>query len=410
MAAFQENVLAMILAGGQGERLYPLTRDRAKPAVPFGGLYRIVDFTLSNCLNSGLRKINVLTQYKSISLDRHIRLCWNVFNPELGEYVNVIPPQQRTVSRWYRGTADAIYQNIYTLERERPELTFILSGDHVYKMDYARMLEYHLEKEADLTVSCIPVPRERASHLGVVEVDSDGRIVGFEEKPAEPKCMPGDEGRSLASMGVYLFGTGVLAREVSRDARSESAHDFGRDIIPSMIRSRRVFGYSFADGCGGAPYWRDIGLLDAYYEANMDLVSIEPELDLYDPAWPIRSYHEQMPPAKTVHDAEDRRGEAVNSLVCSGCIISGGHVEGSILSPQVKVKSYSKVTGSILMDGVEVGRGAEVHGAIVDKGVKIPAGAKIGGDREADLARFVVTESGIVAVQKEMPPERFTTG
>ena len=405
-----DRTLAMILAGGQGERLYPLTRDRAKPAVPFGGLYRIIDFTLSNCLNSGLRRVNVLTQYKSISLDRHLRLSWDVLNPELGEYINVIPPQQRTVSRWYRGTADAIYQNIYTLERARPERTFVLSGDHVYKMDYTRMLDCHIEKNADLTVACIPVDRDKASQLGVVEVDSDGRIVGFDEKPAEPKEIPGVPGRCLASMGVYLFNTDTLVREVSGDARRQTSHDFGRDVIPSMIRTKRVYVYGFADEEGRAPYWRDIGLLDAYWEANMDLVSVKPELDLYEPGWPIRTYHEQMPPAKTVHDEDERRGEAINSLVCSGCIISGGHVESSILSPRVRVNSYATVTGSVLMDGVEVGRGAEVSRAIIDKDVKIPEGEKIGVDLDLDRARFVVTNSGIVAVQKEMPSERFAWG
>ena len=411
MAGPLGNTLAMILAGGQGERLYPLTRDRAKPAVPFGGVYRIIDFTLSNCINSGLRRLHVLTQYKSISLDRHLRLGWDIFNPELGEYVNIIPPQQRTVSRWYRGTADAVYQNIYTLERTRPEYTFVLSGDHVYKMDYNRMLEFHVERSAELTIACIPVEREKAVHLGVVDVGEGGRIVGFEEKPAEPKAIPGDPERCLASMGIYVFMTESLVREVSRDARKQSAHDFGRDIIPSMVgRGGGVYCYNFAEQSDGAPYWRDIGMLDAYWEANMDLVSVKPDLDLYDPSWPIRTYHEQMPPAKTVHAEKKRRGVALHSLVSAGCIISGGRVERSILSPRVRVNSYSRVTDSILMDGVEVGRGAEVHRAIVDKDVKIPAGERIGFDLDRDRARFVVTSSGTVAVQKEMPAERFSIG
>ena len=397
------NTIVMLLAGGQGERLYPLTRDRAKPAVPFGGPYRIIDFTLSNCLNSGLRRINVLVQYKSASLNEHIARGWTLFNAELGEYIRTTPPQQRSGSaEWYKGTADAIYQNIYALDRERPRWVLILSGDHVYKMDYRELLRAHVERTADLTVSCLEVSKPTATKLGVAEVDAELRIVAFHEKSPDPPEIPGKPGRCLASMGVYAFGTETLVREVVRDAKRHSAHDFGKNLIPEMVKTHRVWAYNFAAGRWGN-YWRDIGLLDAYWQANMDLVSVQPAFNLYDPDWPVRTAQPQMSPAKFVLDEPDgRRGSAINSVVSSGCIISGATVRHSILGPGVRVHSYAEVERSILFDGVDVGRGCRIRNTIVDKGVRIPPGEKIGHELQGDRARFTVTAGGVVAVPKEM--------
>jgi len=409
-----KNTLTLILAGGQGERLYPLTRDRAKPAVPFGGMYRIIDFTLSNCLNSEIRKVYVLTQYKSFSLDRHIILGWSsLFNsPETGRYIHILPPQQRTGQTWYQGTADAIYQNIYTLERERPDYVLILAGDHIYKMNYAEMLRYHVQRKADVTVSCVAVDKSEASQLGVAVVDSENRIHEFQEKPKEnPLTLPNDPDSCFASMGIYVFTTEALVRRVSGDARKDSAHDLGRNIIPEMVRENaRVYAYPFKDeNRKEVAYWRDVGTIDGYYEANMDLTEVTPLFNLYDESWPVRTYHEQFPPAKFVFseplgdDQPVRRGQALDSIVSPGAIISGGTVEHSVLSPQVRINSYCYVKDCILMEGVSIGRRAQVQKAIIDKGVRIPEGAMIGYDAEADRARFTVTGDGVVVVPKGMP-------
>lgn len=397
----------MLLAGGQGERLYPLTKDRAKPAVPFGGVYRIIDFTLSNCINSGIRRIHVLTQYKSISLHRHVLMGWNIFNTELGEFIDLIPPQQRTSESWYLGTADAIFQNIYTLDQERPGYVLILAGDHIYRMDYGEMLEFHVENQADLTISCVEVPRAEATRLGVMEVDASWRVVGFEEKPAEPKGIPGRPDWSLGSMGIYVFNTEKLVRELFEDARrgpEETSHDFGKDIIPHMVQAGdRVFAFPFRDAQGrGQAYWRDIGTLDSYYEANMELIRAEPVFDLYDPAWPWRTYQHQLPPAKTVHAYREqgRVGMALDSLLSPGCIVSGGQVERVVMSPRVRINSFAFVSDSILMENVNVGRHARIQRAIIDKDVDIPPGDVIGFNPEEDRRRFKVTEGGIVVVPK----------
>jgi glucose-1-phosphate adenylyltransferase len=398
-------ILTFIMAGGKGERLFPLTRDRAKPAVPFGGMYRIIDFTLSNCINSGIRKIHVLIQYKSISLQRHLRMGWTLFNSELGEFVDVIPAQQRTSDHWYLGTADAVYQNIYSIEQEQPEQVLVLAGDHVYKMNYAEMVAFHRDHQADATVGVIEMePGRAAGQFGIVEVDADQHIVGFEEKPARPKTIPGSPDRCYVSMGIYLFNRLVLEEALVEDAqRPESSHDFGRDVIPSIARRVRVMAYNFKDeNKKASKYWRDIGTLDAYYEANMDLVQVTPQFNLYDRDWPIRTYQEQWSPAKTVFadEATGRLGVALDSLVSNGCIISGGKVVRSVLSPDVRINSFAEVEDAILMEHVEVGRYAKIRRAIIDKEVMIPRHATIGYGLEEDRRRFHVTESGIVVVGK----------
>jgi glucose-1-phosphate adenylyltransferase len=397
-------VLAVILAGGKGTRLEPLTRDRTKPAVPFGGAYRIIDFTLSNCLNSGMRRVLILTQYKAASLDRHITRGWQFLCPELGEFISTLPPEQRIGEHWYQGTADAVYQNIYTIERARPEHVVILSGDHIYRMDYSRMVNEHIESNADATIACIPVPTEDASRFGVMEADETGRVVKFEEKPENPQPMLDDPSKCLASMGIYVFKAGFLFNELDRDAtESGSVRDFGKNIIPSIIKDRLVRTFSFSDENGNAEYWRDVGTLDAYYEANMDLIAVDPELNLYNPAWPIRTYNGPNPPAKFVFNETDgkppRIGQAVDSIVCPGTVVSGGSVRRSILSPLVRVSSYADVEDSILLDGVTIGRHARVRRAIIDKGTVVPEGAEIGYDLEKDReAGWTVTESGLVTL------------
>lgn len=396
-----KKVLALILAGGRGERLYPLTRDRAKPAVPFGAIYRIIDFTLSNCLNSEVRQVYALTQYKSISLHRHIQRGWNILSTPLGEFVEVIPAQQRITEQWYQGTADAIFQNIYTLQQARPDLVLILSGDHIYKMDYRKMIAFHLDKKADLTTAAIRMDRRASREFGVIEVNDEWRMVGFQEKPEEPKTIPGDPEGILASMGVYVFNTELLVRRLIEDARSDSTHDFGRDIIPAMIGKDQVFAFDFRQGDrGGTGYWRDVGTIDAYFEANMDLVSVVPQLNLYDSQWPVLTYQPPNPPAKTVLAEEGRIGAAIDSIISNGCIISGGRVRRSILSPNVMVHSYAEVEDSILMEGVDVGRYAKIRRTIIDKEVHIPQGMEIGYDLDEDAKRFTVTGSGIVVVPK----------
>jgi len=402
-----KDVLAVILAGGKGSRLEPLTRDRAKPAVPFGGCYRIIDFTLSNALNSGIRKMLVLTQYKAMSLDRHINLGWQRFLcRELGEFVDIVPPQQRIDEHWYQGTADAVYQNIYAIEKERPKYVVILAGDHIYKMNYMRLVEYHIEHGSDLTIGTLRVKPDAARQFGVIQVDEACRVIGFEEKPSNPKPIPGDPAHVMASMGIYVFTARFLFEQLCLDAtRPNSAHDFGKDIIPSIIDTHQVFAYPFMDeNRKQDAYWRDVGTLDAYYEANMDLVAVDPLLNMYDQVWPIRTFHPNLPPPKFVFAEEGpaaRRGQALDSLVCLGSIISGGQVEHSLLGVNVRVNSYARVEDSILFDGVDVGRHARIRRAIIDKGVHIPAGTEVGYDPEVDRARgFVVTDYGITVIAK----------
>ncbi len=399
-----KNVLAFIMAGGKGERLFPLTKDRAKPAVPFGGVYRIIDFTLSNCINSELRKIHILTQYKSSSLTKHIVRGWNVLNGELGEYIDVIPAQQRVDERWYEGTADSIYQNIYAIEDEKPDYVAILAGDHVYKMDYKEMFDFHVAKKADLTVGVVSMPKENAYELGVCELDGAAGIKTITEKPGSGAKLFKDSKTAYVSMGIYIFNRTVLKEVLSQDAKDKkSSHDFARDIIPSMLGRYKVCAYNFIDKERNEPrYWRDVGDIDAYYEANMDLVKILPAFNLYDKEWPFRTYQEQFGPAKTVFAHEDKKriGMALNSLVCNGCIISGGKVQSSILSPNVRINSFSEVSDSILMEGVDIGRHAKVKRAVIDKYVRVPQKMEIGFDLKKDSKRFKVTASGIVVIPK----------
>ncbi|MCH2128658.1 MAG: glucose-1-phosphate adenylyltransferase [Pirellulaceae bacterium] len=402
-----KNVLSVVLAGGKGSRLEPLTRDRAKPAVPFGGAYRIIDFSLSNCLNSGIRKMLVLTQYKAMSLDRHINLGWRRFLcRELGEFIDVVPPQQRIDEHWYQGTADAVYQNIYTIEKERPEYVVILAGDHIYKMNYQHMVQHHQENDADLTIGALRVSAEKGKQFGVMQVDHRNRIIGFQEKPATPKTLPNDDAHCLASMGIYVFTARFLFEQLCQDATSPgSVHDFGRDVIPSIIDSHRVFAFPFRDeNRKRDAYWRDVGTLDAYYEANMDLVSVDPQLNMYDDRWPLRTHQPGFPPPKFVFsgvDEKERTGYAMDSIVCQGSIISGGQVRHSILGPRVRVNSYAQVEDSILFQDVDIGRRAKLRRTIVDKGVSIPSEIEIGYDTELDKARgFSVTEGGIVVIAK----------
>ncbi|MDD3983270.1 MAG: glucose-1-phosphate adenylyltransferase [Candidatus Omnitrophica bacterium] len=399
-------VLTFIMAGGKGERLWPLTKDRTKPAVPFGGIYRIIDFSLSNCINSGLRRVYILTQYKSASLHRHIRLGWNILASELGEYIELLPAQQRVGETWYLGTADAIFQNVYALEMDKPDEVLILSGDHIYRMNYYSMIDFHRDTEADLTVGVVEVPKENSRSLGVVQVDGDCLVTGFEEKPALPKTIPGKPDTIYASMGIYVFDSKILLQELQDDSRrKDSSHDFGKDIIPRMIRKgMRISAYNFLDKRSGCPaYWRDIGTISAYYEANLDLVQVDPVFNLYDREWPLRTYQEQCPPAKTVFAGEEitgRVGLVLDSLVSGGCIVSGGRVQRSVLAPQVRVNSYSQISDSILMEGVNVGRYAKIKNAIIDKDVNIPQGMVIGYDAQEDRKRFFVTDNGIVVVAK----------
>jgi glucose-1-phosphate adenylyltransferase len=395
--------LVMLLAGGQGERLYPLTKDRAKPAVPFAGSYRLIDFTLSNCLNSGLRRIYVLTQYKSESLDRHIQLGWRIFNPEIGECIETRPPQQRMSADWYLGTADAIYQNIYTLEQLRPDHVLILSGDHVYGMDYSRMLRSHVDSAADLTIACIERPiDEAAGRLGCLSFDAGHRVTEFHEKPARPEPLAHKPGYTLCSMGVYAFRTEALVRSVCADMKRAGDHDFAKDVVPSMVESDYdVFAFPFT-----GHYWRDIGTLDAYWEANMDLVRVQPELNLYDDRWPFRGYVAPRPPAKIVFGGgapDSPRAEVYNSLVCGGAIVSGAYVCDSVIGPDVRVEVGSRIEQSVIMDGTAIGRDVTIRKAIVDKLNVIPDGAAIGGDLERDRHRFSVSEGGVVVVPKNMP-------
>ncbi len=400
-----KKLLTFVMAGGKGERLSPLTKDRAKPAVPFGGIYRIIDFTLSNCVNSGIRRIHILVQYKSMSLARHIRMGWNVLNAEVGEYIDVVPAQQRIDDHWYQGTADSIYQNLYSIQAENPDQVLILAGDHVYKMNYAKMLEVHRSAGADLTIGVVPMPKEEAPNVGVIEVDSSNRVIGFEEKPENPKTSPSDPKSVFGSMGIYIFDRKVLEEELEEDAKKDTAHDFGKNVIPQMIEKgkRKIMAYRFVDeNKHEALYWRDVGTLDSYYEANMDLIQVQPQFNLYDRDWPIRTYQLQYPPAKFVfaQSLGGRRGTALDSVVADGCIISGGLVQRSVLSSCVRVNSYAEVEGSILLEGVDVGRYAKIKNAIIDKHVKIMPNAEIGYNLEKDRKRFTVTPKGLVVVEK----------
>lgn len=391
-----DDVVVIVLAGGAGERLYPLTKERAKPAVYFGGPYRIIDFTLSNCINSGLRKIFIALQYKSLSLSRHLRMGWSVVADELGEFVEILSPQKRVGEHWYLGTADAVYQNLYSILRENPRHLIVLSGDHVYKMDYAKMLRFHRDHGAGATLAAIEVPSEEADRFGVLQVDGQDRLTEFLEKPKD--LPPGTQ--VLASLGIYIFDIDVLVPALEQDARQSSTHDFGKNIIPELISKVPIFAYRFYDeNKKEAKYWRDIGTIDAYYDANMDLCHVNPDFNLYDPEWPLRTHQVQAPPAKFVFADEGRRcGQALDSVISAGCIVSGSRVAGSVLCPNVRVHSFCDIDQSILMPGVRVGRHARIRRAIVDRDVFVPRGALIGYHPEEDRRRHTISDNGIVVV------------
>jgi len=399
-----KDTLGVLLAGGAGERLYPLTRDRAKPAVTFGGIYRIIDITLSNCLNSDLRRVYILTQYKALSLNRHIREGWNILGSEIGEFIEILPPMKRVSENWYMGTADAVYQNIYSIGSEQPKHVLILSGDHIYKMNYGRMLKQHNDAGADVTVATLLMDPSECSRFGVVEMDRDSRITGFQEKPKQTDIRSTfDPTKTSGSMGIYIFNTDVLIPVLLKDAEDpQSSHDFGKDILPKMLDEYRVYAFNFVDeNKKEALYWGDVGTLEAFYEANTDLVSVSPVFNLYDEEWPIRTHQRQYPPAKFVFAESGRTGEALDSLVSQGCIISGGQVKNCVLSPDVRVNSYSEVDSSILFSHVNVGRHCRIRRAILDRDVHIPEGTTIGFDAEADRQRYFVTESGITVVTRD---------
>lgn len=400
-----DNTLTIILAGGVGARLHPLTADRAKPGVPFGGKYRIIDFTLSNCLHSGMRRILVLTQYKSHSLQKHLRDGWSIFNPELREYITTVPPQMRKGDSWYVGTADAIYQNLYLLERSGAEHVLILSGDHIYRMDYLAMLNDHVAHGADSTIACMEVPLEEGPSFGIVAVDDASKVVAFQEKPAQPTSIPGDPKHALASMGIYVFSLPLLCSLLEADHLSPTSnHDFGKDILPQLIHTHHVRAYCFGGVAGRVSqdkYWRDVGTLDAYYEANMDLLIPQPPINLYQPNWGIRTYEPQVPPARMVPGPTGKQGELADSMLSGGVVIEGGIVRNSILSSNVHVSESATVERSILFQGVKVGPGATLRNCIVDKGVDIPANTQIGVNQAADAARFTISPRGIVVVPKK---------
>src|SRR5574340_877221 len=404
-----KNTYAMVLAGGRGSRLHQLTDWRAKPAVPFGGKFRIIDFVLSNCVNSGIRRIGVATQYKSHSLIKHIQRGWSFLNGQFGEFVDLLPAQQRVNEEiWYRGTADAVYQNIDILREAAPDFVMILAGDHVYKMDYGKLLAFHVDKRADLTVACLEVPVGDASAFGVMSVDENARVVEFAEKPANPAPSPGNPDRSLVSMGIYIFNTRFLFEQLIRDADDpDSSHDFGKDLIPYMVPRHRVFAQSFEHSCvglsdGQEPYWRDVGTIDAYWEANMELTKVVPDLNMYDKEWPIWTHQEQLPPAKFVFDDDDRRCMAVDSLVSGGCIISGSTVRRSLLFSNVRVNSHCNIEDSVLLPKVNVGNHVTLKRVIVDKGCRIPDGLEVGVDPAEDRQRFHVSPKGVTLITPEM--------
>lgn len=398
------NTLALIMAGGRGERLKDLTMWRTKPAVPFGGKFRIIDFPLSNCINSGIRRIGVLTQYKSHSLILHIQRGWGHLRGEFGEFVELLPAQQRIQASWYAGTADSIYQNLDIIRSHNPDHVLILAGDHIYKMDYGTMLAKHVENKADITVGCIEVPVEKASAFGVMGVDKNFRIRSFIEKPDKPEAMPGKSGEALCSMGIYVFNTDLLFELLIRDADTKSSsHDFGKDIIPYAIEKYRVFAHPYTDSQSGVQaYWRDVGTVDAYWEANLELIGVTPELNLYDDEWPIWTHQEQLPPAKFIFDDKDRRGMAVDSMVSGGCIISGARVRHSLLFSNVTVDDYSKIDSSVILPDVSIGKNCKIYHAIIDKGCVISDGTVIGRNEEEDRKRYYVSPQGVVLVTPDM--------
>ena len=398
------DTLALILAGGRGSRLAHLTEWRAKPAVPFGGKFRIIDFPLSNCVNSGIRRIGVITQYKAHSLIRHIQQGWGFLRGEFGEYVELLPAQQRVDAKWYAGTADAVYQNLDIIRLHDPEYVLILAGDHIYKMDYGTMIAYHVEHGADMTVGCMEVPLDDARAFGVMSVDAAGKVTKFTEKPQDPEPIPGRAGMALASMGIYIFNTQFLYEQLIKDAdKSNSSHDFGQDIIPALIEKYQVVAYPFRDVQNNVQaYWRDVGTVDAFWQANMELIGVTPDLNLYDEEWPIWTYQEQLPPAKFVFDDEERRGMAVDSMVSGGCIISGAVVRHSLLFSNVHVHSYSTVKDCVVLPSVEIGENCHLTKVVIDKGCRIPAGTVIGADLNEDIQRYYVTPKGVVLVTPEM--------
>jgi glucose-1-phosphate adenylyltransferase len=398
------NTLALILAGGRGSRLKHLTKWRSKPAVPFGGKFRIVDFPLSNCMNSGIRRIGVLTQYKAHSLILHIQRGWGFLRGEFGEFIELLPAQQRIESSWYEGTADAVYQNLDILRSHNPDYVLILAGDHVYKMDYGTMIAEHVESGADMTVGCITVDLDTAREFGVMTVDENNRVVEFQEKPVHPKPIPGRSDVALASMGIYVFNRKFLFEQLIKDADTpNSSHDFGKDIIPKVISRYRVQAYPFTDTTSGKQaYWRDVGTIDAFWASNIELIGVTPPLNLYDRSWPIWTYQEQLPPAKFVFDDDERRGMAVDSMVSGGCVISGARVKDSLLFSNVRVNSYSEVDHTVVLPDVNIGRNCRINRAVIDRGCDIPEGTIIGEDPQADAERFYVSEGGVVLVTPEM--------
>ena len=404
LSRLTRGTLAVIMAGGRGERLRDLTEDRCKPATPFGGKFRIVDFVLSNCVNSGIRQVSVLTQYKAHSLVQHIQRGWGYLRGEFGEFVEIIPAQQRLGPEWYQGTADALWQNMEIIRAHRPLHVLVLAGDHIYKMDYGPMIGLHVEKEADITVGVVEVPLDRAKEFGVLTVDESNRVLRFDEKPRNPEPVPGRPDIALASMGIYVFNPKLLERLLRADSEDpDSVHDFGKNVIPSAINKLRVFAYPFEDVRTKAQnYWRDVGTVDAYYEANMELVRVSPELNIYDEQWPIWTYQEQLPPAKFVFDDPDRRGAAIDSMVSGGCIISGSRVTSSLLFSNVRVSDYSTIEKSVVLPRVRVGERCVIKRAIIDEGALVPDGMQIGVDPAADKERFYVTEAGVVLVTAAM--------
>lgn len=400
-----KKILAMILAGGRGERLYPLTRDRAKPSVPFGGAYRIIDFTISNCINSELRKIYILTQYKSLSLDRHIQRAWNTLNGRFGEFVYLIHAQQRVNENWYKGTADAIYQNFYTLQQERPDLVLVLSGDHIYKMNYRPMIEHHIKKKADLTIATMEVDRRFSREFGIVQATKTGQVKGFQEKPAKPTTLPGKPDSILINMGIYIFNTDVLVKRLIENARkSDSQHDFGKNVIPAMLKTDKVLTYSFTDAkTGKSGYWRDVGTIEAYYAANMDLLDERPQSSLFDNDWPIFTSEKQAAPAKIFgfeKIGDELYGIVQNSIISRGCLINRARVEHSVLSPNISVGERSSIEDSILLDNVHIGKNCKIRRAVIDKGVTLPDGVEIGYNQKRDMQKGTISDSGIVVIPK----------
>ncbi|NNM81149.1 MAG: glucose-1-phosphate adenylyltransferase [Burkholderiales bacterium] len=411
ISVLTKNTVALILAGGRGSRLKQLTDWRAKPSVPFGGKFRIIDFPLSNCINSGIRRIGVVTQYKAHSLIQHIQRGWGFLRGEFNEFVELLPAQQRIQEEWYKGTADAVFQNIDILRSYDPEFVVILAGDHIYKMDYGKMLAFHVTSKADMTVGCFEVPVSEATAFGVMGIDANERVVEFVEKPANPPHIPGKPDKALASMGIYVFNTRFLYEQLSRDADDpNSTHDFGHDLIPYLVSRYRVYAHRFEDSCvgmgGKLAYWRDVGTVDAYWEANMELTKVLPDLNLYDKTWPIWTHQEQLPPAKFVFDDDERRGVAIDSMVSGGCIISGARIERSLLFSDVRVNSYSEISDSVILPSVEIGRYVRLNKVVVDKRCIIPDGLEVGFNPEEDAKRFYVTSNGVTLITPDMLGQR----